>query len=432
MGVIAKVGRVSVVEKKGNLYLRATLPIPVEYGREIGQVRWLSTGYKADQVEWAKVIASELDSDLAKHRLGIRFPGKWLEGRGTGQTTENTHYTKARLGKAASSNTSQGKAGSIESGNDGSKSSGKNKSIVDELIEAMELYINSQDFAPSTYFNRTVRVKALKRVFEMDRVRRCVNQIELKSVIKEIVEEKWKVPGDYLQFLNQVFPYCNSPITPYVIEDGGKRKKKKTRLEGKEYFTKEERDRIINSFLSRRNAFSDTYCLKYSHQLNTVMGYYCQFCFLTGCRLGEGCALKWENVDLIANRILFVEKDSRTVEGQKIVKGLKTQESREFPINSQLRSLLITLKELNYSDVYVFPNKYGNHLSEPSVRYRWKKELELLGIRRRKPYCMRHSFITYCLQENVPVATVASWVGNSPERIYQHYAGVIKQDVPEL
>ncbi|NEP00576.1 MAG: hypothetical protein F6K58_18265 [Symploca sp. SIO2E9] len=38
---------------------------------------------------------------------------------------------------------------------------------------------------------------------------------------------------------------------------------------------------------------------------------------------------------------------------------------------------------------------------------------------------------TNCLEKGIGVPQVASWVGNSPKTIWQHYAGVIcVQDVP--
>jgi integrase len=39
---------------------------------------------------------------------------------------------------------------------------------------------------------------------------------------------------------------------------------------------------------------------------------------------------------------------------------------------------------------------------------------------------MRHSFITFCLEQGMDAKDVAKLVGNSPEIIYRHYAGAKK------
>jgi integrase len=59
------------------------------------------------------------------------------------------------------------------------------------------------------------------------------------------------------------------------------------------------------------------------------------------------------------------------------------------------------------------------------------KVLAEIGIRYRKPYQARHTFINHCLEEGISVKQVAKWVGNSPEVIMKQYAGTIaKFQVP--
>ena len=50
--------------------------------------------------------------------------------------------------------------------------------------------------------------------------------------------------------------------------------------------------------------------------------------------------------------------------------------------------------------------------------------LNQLGIEYRKPYQTRHTFITLALDNGLDAKDVARLVGNSPEVIYKHYAGV--------
>ena len=95
-------------------------------------------------------------------------------------------------------------------------------------------------------------------------------------------------------------------------------------------FTVSERDAIIEAFENHRY---------YKHYTNFV-----RFLFLTGCRTGEAIALKWKHVDRQLTNITFCESYSSHFG---IRKDTKNHQSRQFPINAQLRSLLTSIKPGN-------------------------------------------------------------------------------------
>ena len=173
-------------------------------------------------------------------------------------------------------------------------------------------------------------------------------------------------------------------------------------------FTAEERDRIIEAF--SRNRY-------YSHYTPLV-----KFLFFTGCRPSEAVALQWNRI--YDDHIVF---DKAAVSGMNrgfIKEGLKTQGSRKVPMNEQLKDLINGLKR---SDSFVFLSPKGKLVDFHNFRNRaWVKTLASLGIEYRKPYQTRHTFITLCLNAGIDAKDIASWVGNSPEMIYRHYAGVTK------
>ena len=152
------------------------------------------------------------------------------------------------------------------------------------------------------------------------------------------------------------------------------------------------------------------------------------FLFKTGCRPSEAVGLRWKSIDLEIQNIRFCE----AVVERKRKPSTKTYKSRLFPVNDSLRELLVSIKpspiDLNLP-VFRLPGgqliDIGNFL-----RRAWKPILEDLGIAYRKPYNTRHTFITWCLKEGVPVTTIAQWVGSSPKIIWQHYAGLIEGFVP--
>ncbi|MCC5622552.1 tyrosine-type recombinase/integrase [Nostoc sp. CHAB 5715] len=192
-------------------------------------------------------------------------------------------------------------------------------------------------------------------------------------------------------------------------------------------FNREEINTIIDAFDSNK------YCPKYSPLPHYYYANYVRLLFLTGCRPEEAVALKWKHIT--PTHITFAEAVPSDV---RIRKDTKTHQIRLFPINNQLREIL---NNIGYGEAekLLFCNRNGRELNTHNFLNRmWKPILTNLVndklIRYYLPqYNCRHTFITLCLEVGISVKQVADMVGNSPEVIYKHYSGVIKQlEVPEI
>ncbi len=183
-------------------------------------------------------------------------------------------------------------------------------------------------------------------------------------------------------------------------------------------FTAADRDLIIAGFESSRF---------YSYYTP-----YVKFLFLTGCRTSEAVGLQWKHIAPDLSAITFCEA---VVEKRR--KDTKTHESRRFPCNDSLRSLLQSIRpeELPDPESLVFPAPKGGYIDAHNFLTRaWKKVLEGLPIEYRPQYHTRHTFITLALENGLDARDVGRMVGNSPLIIYKHYAGsnVCKLEVPEF
>lgn len=181
-------------------------------------------------------------------------------------------------------------------------------------------------------------------------------------------------------------------------------------------FDRTEQEKIIAAFAKHRY---------YNHYTN-----YVKFLFMTGCRTSEAVGLTWEHIDERLTKITFREA---VVEGKR--KDTKTHKVRRFPINKSLRELLLSIKPEDCKlDSPVFRSPKGGLIDAHNFLNRaWKTVLSELKIQYRSQYNTRHTFITNCLEAGVSVVQVAKWVGNSPEIIMKHYAGIIRQvEVPEF
>lgn len=153
-----------------------------------------------------------------------------------------------------------------------------------------------------------------------------------------------------------------------------------------------------------------------------------QFLFLTGCRPAEALGLEWGHIT--DGAIHFQQTSVNGVRGQ-LKQGLKTQSNRKFPINRQLQELIDSVPRVNK---LVFPSPTGRVIDWGGFHRRaWKTVLKKVGVRYRKPYQTRHTFITEALRRGLSVQDLAKLVGNSPQVIYAHYAGVSRDlVVPEF
>ncbi|MEA5574052.1 site-specific integrase [Calothrix sp. UHCC 0171] len=170
-----------------------------------------------------------------------------------------------------------------------------------------------------------------------------------------------------------------------------------------------------------------------SHTLYSEYTDYVKFLFLTGCRPGEVNGLRWKQVSKDCKEIFFNESYSKY--GRSTT---KTGVNRKFPCNCHLENLLLGIRPKLYrADGLVFPSPVDGYeiKSDTFVRI-WKSVLNPLiesGLvsRYRKPMTCRHTFISRCLESGITPQQVALWVGNSPQVIFEHYAGISKDvDVP--
>jgi integrase len=151
-----------------------------------------------------------------------------------------------------------------------------------------------------------------------------------------------------------------------------------------------------------------------------------QFLFFTGCRPSEAIGLKWEKINLDYTSFLI---DQAIIE-RKLSPHTKTHKIRHFPINCQLKNILFNIKK---ESEFIFLSKTRKLVDFHNFNEReWKPILKSLPIRYRPPYCCRHTFITLCLIKGIAITQVAYWVGNTPEIILRHYAGLIPTEVPVL
>jgi integrase len=97
-------------------------------------------------------------------------------------------------------------------------------------------------------------------------------------------------------------------------------------------------------------------------------------------------------------------------------------------LNFSLRVLRLYLQRLISCDSNFqrFVNKYGDPMNAKKwSEHNWKKPLKKLGIRHRKFYATRHTFITEAIKRGENLLAVAQYCGTSLTMIQKDYCGTL-------
>ena len=135
---------------------------------------------------------------------------------------------------------------------------------------------------------------------------------------------------------------------------------------------------------------------------------------LTGCRLNEALALRWEHVDLVTGHITFyrVQKTART-------RILPLVRAPEGDVSPGLLELLKCWRDEDKEREFVLPVN-GN--GEPAFRKAsWQAVYEGAKIARIGPQMLRQNFTSYAASLGVPPAVCAQWQGHSAEVAESYY-----------
>jgi integrase len=151
--------------------------------------------------------------------------------------------------------------------------------------------------------------------------------------------------------------------------------------------------------------------------------------FYTGMRPSEALALRWGDVDLRRREVMITK--SRYLDEEA---GTKTAASeRTIRLLQDLANLLATIKPLHVTEeTHVFLNQDGQPINFHTWRAKtWYRALRAKKVRERRPYTMRHTFISLGLTTGVNPKWLADYCGTSLTMIEKHYGKYIRNDADE-
>ena len=177
----------------------------------------------------------------------------------------------------------------------------------------------------------------------------------------------------------------------------------------------------------------ERYCLKE----NSLRSLGVVLCLYTGLRIGELCALKWEDIDL-EERAIYVRKTLQRVYMEKdnnskiIINSPKTTSSiRKVPINNKLYEILKPLKKEYKNEDFFLTGSSEKYIEPRNYQYMFKFILSESKVKPYKFHILRHTFATYCIEVGMDAKSLSEILGHSNVNItlsrYVHSSDKIKK-----
>ena len=143
-------------------------------------------------------------------------------------------------------------------------------------------------------------------------------------------------------------------------------------------------------------------------------------CLYSGMRLGEICALCWNDIDL-KNRVFHIRKTVQRIykndEGKatEIIIGTPNTQSsfRDIPIASYIWELLLTHKHLFGRNCCLISEQNRIFLDPRTYQFTYKRFLNDCGLPYRNFHALRHTFATRCIEKEMDVKSLSEILGHS-------------------
>ena len=146
---------------------------------------------------------------------------------------------------------------------------------------------------------------------------------------------------------------------------------------------------------------------------------------LTGLRIGEVCALKWEDISL-ENKVIFVRHTMQRLknlnpaseERTRIITGVpKSGRSvRMIPMNQDIEKLCNKWRADDL-EAYVLTGKAGYFLEPRTLQYRMRQYTKDCNLKNVHFHTLRHSFATRCVEAGFEIRSLSEILGHSSTRI---------------
>ena len=158
---------------------------------------------------------------------------------------------------------------------------------------------------------------------------------------------------------------------------------------------------------------------KYCIEQNSLKSLGILICLNTGLRVGEVCALRWENIDFESKKI-HIEKTIERIyskEENKTIVIIDTPKSitsvRTIPINSKLYNILKQIRGKSKKTDFVLAGSSEHYVEPRNYQYHFKEILKRSKVKKYKFHTLRHTFATNCIEAGMDIKSLSEILGHA-------------------
>lgn len=184
---------------------------------------------------------------------------------------------------------------------------------------------------------------------------------------------------------------------------------------------------LVRIFTMEEQRKLETYLL--SHHTKYAFAVY--LALYTGIRIGEICALKWDDFNFTTGSLQIVRTVQRLKtpdDNEKITKTKlvitcpKSYASyRIIPLQDFVLQQIETLYPTRELKKYIFTGEENSPMEPRSLQYAYKRILSEAGISYLNFHCLRHTFATRCINCGWDMKTLSEILGHSDIKITMEY-----------
>ena len=145
-------------------------------------------------------------------------------------------------------------------------------------------------------------------------------------------------------------------------------------------------------------------------------------CLYTGIRIGELCALQWDDISLekktlhIQKTMLRIQTDDENQKTKVVITPPKSSCSvRTIPVQDILVEYLARFEE--GPDAYLLTGSAEKYIEPRTMQNRFKSVLNKCGIHSANFHALRHTFATRCVEAGFDVKSLSEILGHSSVNI---------------
>ncbi len=210
-----------------------------------------------------------------------------------------------------------------------------------------------------------------------------------------------KTVTDIMSVLRRIFYYAadHGEVMPFNISSVTVKKEQKEM----KILTRYEQDRLYKYLCANRS----------ERNLGILI------CMFTGLRLGEICALKWEDISF-SEQTIFVHrtmqrlqtKDDPERKTKIIITSPKSGSSvRRIPIPKELNKILSACRGRGKG--YILTGRQDAYVEPRTMERHFAKVLEQAGIEKVNFHALRHTFATRCVEMEFDVKSLSEILGHA-------------------